>query len=394
MNINESKTRRQKECLNKWLANSCQGTIIAATGFGKTFLSIMGIRGLRNKGLVETVIVTVPTRNLKEQWEEELSKHKQSDNVTVLVNNTAAKNAKDLSADLVIHDETHTVPAEYMSKCLEIQRKYTLCLTATIERKDGNEELILDKYPIVDEVKLEECLDNGWISPYTVYNIAVPLSTEDYESYKKADNTFKHFAAVMGFGNTMATAKMWLAGSDPDKKGKAMAYYRSIRNRKEICVNNVNKFQVIKELMDFFPDRYSLIFGESTEFADDVTEMLGDTCMTFHSKMGKKAKADAMKRYKDKRTKIRTISSVKALDAGFDFPEVSLGIIAAGNSSLIKSRQRLGRIVRAVEGKEAVIINLYSPHTQETKWLTNRLEGIDCIWVSSIAEFKEIYDGR
>jgi superfamily II DNA or RNA helicase len=173
-----------------------------------------------------------------------------------------------------------------------------------------------------------------------------------------------------------------------------MAYYRSIRNRKKICVNNVNKFQVIKELMDFFPDRYSLIFGESTEFADNVTEMLGDTCMTFHSKMGKKAKADAMKRYKDKRTKIKTISSVKALDAGFDFPEVSLGIIAAGNSSLIKSRQRLGRIVRAVEGKEAVIINLYSPHTQETKWLTNRLEGIDCIWVSSIAEFKEIYDGQ
>jgi superfamily II DNA or RNA helicase len=390
MTINESKTKRQKVVLNNWKANGYIGTFIGATGFGKTYLTIMGIRGMRKQGLVKDVIVTVPTINLQQQWMEELNKHGELNNTIVLVNNTAAKKYKMLQADLVIHDEVHTVPAEIMGQCLLIKRKYTLCLTATIERRDGAEKSVLDRFPIIDTVDMQECLDNGWISPFKVYNIPIPLSEEDTLLYKKADNSFKYFAIKIGYGS-MNTAQKWLKEGTSAQKGIAGSYMNCIRKRKKICVANANKFDAIKELIEFFPDRYGLVFGESTDFADKVTSMLPDECLTFHSKMGKKAKALAMKQYKDKRTKVRIISSVKALDAGFDFPDVSLGIVAAGNSSLINGKQRVGRIVRAVEGKNAVIINLFSPNTQEVKWLEKRTEGMDCEWLSSIEEFKQLY---
>jgi superfamily II DNA or RNA helicase len=39
--------------------------------------------------------------------------------------------------------------------------------------------------------------------------------------------------------------------------------------------------------------------------------------------------------------------------------------------------QQLGRVVRYQEDKKAIIINLYTPDTQEEKWMNNRIEGID-----------------
>ena len=79
--------------------------------------------------------------------------------------------------------------------------------------------------------------------------------------------------------------------------------------------------------------------------------------LSFHSKRTKKQQVEILKKFKDGRTKQRVISSVKALNAGFDVPDCSLGIVAAGNSKKLDNIQRTGRIIRYVPGKTAVIIN-------------------------------------
>ena len=63
------------------------------------------------------------------------------------------------------------------------------------------------------------------------------------------------------------------------------------------------------------------------------------------------------------------------MDAGFDFVDLSLAVVAAGYSSKLTNVQRIGRTVRAKEGKEALIINLYSKDTQEQRWLEKRQKG-------------------
>ena len=131
---------------------------------------------------------------------------------------------------------------------------------------------------------------------------------------------------------------------------------------------------MIKELLEKFSDRKALLFNGSVKFADEVQEELGDICLSFHSKRSKKQQAEVLRKFKDGRTKQRVISSVKALNAGLDVPDCSLGIVAAGNSRKLDNIQRTGRIIRYIPGKTAVIINLYAPNTQEVAWLNKRQE--------------------
>ena len=51
-----------------------------------------------------------------------------------------------------------------------------------------------------------------------------------------------------------------------------------------------------------------------------------------------------------------------------DCPGLSTAIILGMDSSESKSRQRLGRVIRAEEGKNAEIFNLVINDTQELKW--------------------------
>ena len=63
-----SRDLKQKECLEKWVANKCVGSIIACTGFGKTRIAINAIVKFLSKNSGKKVIVVVPTENLQMQW--------------------------------------------------------------------------------------------------------------------------------------------------------------------------------------------------------------------------------------------------------------------------------------------------------------------------------------
>jgi len=48
----------------------------------------------------------------------------------------------------------------------------------------------------------------------------------------------------------------------------------------------------------------------------------------------------------------------KVLDEGIDVPEANIGIIASGTGSKLAYIQRLGRILRKKEGKEAILYEI------------------------------------
>jgi len=384
-----SRTSRQIEIVQKFADNKGRGTLLAATGFGKTYTAIMVILRLLKSRPKAKVLVVVPTINLKNQWNKELTKHRVVKNCEVIVINTAYKNKYE--CDLLICDELHAYGAEQFIKVFNtVKYEFIFGLTATIERTDGMHEVLLEYAPVIDEVPIEECHTNGWVSDYLVYNLAVPMLSNEEAEYKKANNQFRYAASQIGFGGSQSfnNARRYLNDKDADPHKRAMAaiYYSSMRKRGDICKNSQAKIPVIKELLNRFNDRKALLFSASTKFADDVQEELGDICLSFHSKRTKKEQALILKKFKDGRTKQRVISSVKALNAGFDVPDCSLGIVAAGSSKKLDNIQRTGRIIRYVPGKTAIIINLYAPDTQEVSWLNKRQEGQDVNWVNNIEE--------
>lgn len=372
-----TRDERQIQSLNAWAIQGYQGCLQAVTGFGKTRVAIMALRGLKKKSLIESATVTVPTIVLKEQWEQELQSFGVEEFTKVVVNNTAAMYPEGYSCDLLICDEVHTVPTETRDVILDIPHQYFLGLSATIKRQDGRHEEILERYPVFDVVTFEECSTNGWISPYKIYNVGVEMPEDLMADYQKANRQFRHVAAQMSlYGpDTMRTAQMWSSTGTPEQKAMGARYYANMNKRKLLCINNPNKVEIVEKIVSLCPDRYGIVFSQSVEFADSITNAIGDSAVTFHSKMSKKAQKEILDNFKDLESNTRIISSVQALDAGFDFVDLSLAIVAAGYSSQLTNTQRIGRTVRAKEGKDAIIINLYSLGTQEETWLEKRQKG-------------------
>lgn len=371
-----TRTERQIEVLKKWRANNFRGIFQAATGFGKTYTAIMAIQGMVTKAGIKSCLVVVPTITLKAQWEAELAKHKIKF-ADVLVINTAIKQPRNY--DMLVLDECHRYAADSFKRIFEVADcEYIMGLTATLEREDGLHDVILDYLQLIDQVTVDECLDNGWISPYTVYNVAVPLPDDEQIAYKKANNSFKHFAATLGFGgDAFRNAQKYLKGGSNEQKGKAAMYYAAMRKRKTICLSNSNKVEATNKIIEALGKVNGLIFSGTTDFAEKLQEKLGDICMSFHSKITKKQQKDIVARFKDKRTKVRYLSSVQALNEGFNVPDCSIAIIAGSNSTKRTFIQQLGRVVRMQKGKQAVIVNLYTPDTQDAVWTKKRLDGID-----------------
>lgn len=388
LNTNISKTQRQLIVVEKWRVNKGRGTLIAATGFGKTYTAILVIKALREKTPTSKVEIVVPTINLYQQWMKELIAHNLIKNTWVTVINTAYKDH--VKCDLLVLDEIHCYGAPEFSKIFDVcEYKYILGLTATIERSDGKHEILKKYSPIIDIINLEECSENNWVSKYNIYNLAVDFTEEERIAYNKKDKTFRYAASKIGFGGAAFTEASRLLkdpDADPQMRAYAAMYYNAMRERAILCKNAVNKILLIKDIIDMHPDRKALVFSDNTKFADDLQDVLGNICVTFHSKMTPKEQRQALKMFEDNRTKKRVISSVKALNQGFNIPDCSLGIIAAGNSRKLDNVQRTGRLIRWQKGKTAIIINLYVPDTQEVNWLRKRQEDVNPVFINNINE--------
>ena len=55
------------------------------------------------------------------------------------------------------------------------------------------------------------------------------------------------------------------------------------------------------------------------------------------------------------------------LNEGVDVPEASIGIVVSGSGSTREHVQRLGRILRAQSGKQAILYELVSEGTSEMR---------------------------
>ena len=414
--LNSDRTPRQREVVKKWKDNNWKGIFIAATGFGKTYTAILAILDMKPKD----VTVVVPTLELQIQWQSELKRHKVKD-FRVIVINTAS--TMKLKADLLIFDECHRLPAEKFRLALTNAHYNGLfMLTATMKRQDGEHKFLLTYTKVIDTISVEECLKNGWISNYTIYNLSVPLAEEEREAYEEADEEFTKYAKLCGgktyaFKNANIYLKQSKILSQTKKENKialskneyfnwrkanktehdiierraklAVMYYNWMGKRKQIIYDATHKLSTTYNIIQAFPDRKTLVFSLSTDFADQLQEMVGDTCVTIHSKMTKKQRQESLRLFNDNRTKKRVISSVKALNSGLDIPECEIGVAASATSSEIEAIQSLGRVVRAVEGKHAIFVNLYVEDTQDTIWLKNRqwkMDKTNIRWIHSVSQ--------
>lgn len=401
------RTLKQKQDIDKWIKSGAKGYFEWCTGSGKSYLACLAIKLCNERHPDKQINVVVPTTVLEEAWTDEKKGHIKIHglkNVNVFVINTYVKEQHECA--LLIIDEVHTATgakSKHFNTVIDKTKfNWILCLSATLE-KEHKEFLHKRSINCISKLTADEAVKNGWLSPYKILCVPVELNDEDRERYEKMHKEFnKHFAtfnfdfeyAMKCVTNKDARQELATKLNWPVQRIDAAVFNwnRNMRLRKEFLYHIEAKIDAAIDITKNL-QMQTILFGQSIKGADKINEQLGDKCVEYHSKLTAKQLKENLKRLRDGRTKVDYISSAKGLEAGFDLPNLQLGITWSRTSKALRATQTLGRILRKFEGKTAYFIELYVPETQDQNWLKKSLVGQrNVLWLQSIDQVYQIIE--
>ena len=331
--IDRSKLLKQLELTYSCMLQGVKSWLECCTRFGKTMVGIILIKRMNLKFSDNTTIVIVPTINLLNDWISE-NGHIQTfnlKNVEVYVVNSFVLSGIKHKCDFLILDEAHrysNIDSQYFSKILDnTTYTYVLALSATL---DNDKKEFLQSYGLRagGKVTLQEAEMRGWVAKHSIYNLGITFENE-YErvEYKKWNDVHNSNFAKFDFNweyanacklpshmyyksnveglsmtgaswrNVIAQKNGWTPalGDSHEFSPKNLFIYAqqwnlAVRERKNLLNNNDKKLSVAKEVIEYI-DRPTLIFSESTKFADDLSMIL-DNCASYHSKVQTKVYSD------------------------------------------------------------------------------------------------------
>lgn len=230
---------------------------------------------------------------------------------------------------LIIYDEVHMLPAPVFRVTAEIQTIRRVGLTATLVREDGCEGHVFSLVgPKRYDVPWNELEDAGWIAEAECVEVRIDLPEDKEIEYAVANNRLKH----------------------------------------KIASDNITKRQIVKQLVDEFPDDKILIIGQYIEELNKIAQELNVPIIT-----GKTPNAARDKIYSDFRSdKSRVIVVSKVANFAIDLPDASMAIQISGTfGSRQEEAQRLGRILRPKKRK-AHFFTLITRNTVEEEFSSHR----------------------
>lgn len=380
--MKSSRDLRQEQCIKAWLNAKGKGTLVCATGFGKTTCGTIIASNFVKKKPDFRILVVVPTTTLKEQWLQQLDSLGLSFNCDVQVINTVI--TQDWLCDLLIIDEIHRVAANTFKQVFEkVTYKFILGLTATFERLDGKHEIIEKYCPVCDTVPIVECITNGWVSPYKEYLVIVDIDTEEYD---KLNTEFSEHYEFFGWNFNVAMncigpkghifkAKLrdtlCPKGTEQQRKDlfKSITYHAQrfsacMQGRKSFINNHPKKIEITRKIIEARPFSKIITFSNNVKMAESI----GMGGKVYTGRISKKKGRTTIEEF-NKET-VGVLHTVRKADEGFDCKGLSVGIVLGTDSGETKARQRLGRVIRMEEGKQAEMFYIILNKTVELKWFT------------------------
>ncbi len=350
-----------------------KGTVKAATGTGKTIVAIAWLEKIGKQSLV-----IVPTQALIYQaWTPKLENYGFSDvgqyyafaktfgPVTVTTFSSAISHPELFdSVDAVVVDEIHHLGAsQALNRLLPKlkEKEYVLGLSSVPEREDKSHELFLKEFPIVFDLSLGSALKSGYVSPIEPISIPAAMTEKERAEYEML--TAKIQRAFRFCGPNMAR---WMRCFDPKtRKFVGREGVWAIAKRKTLLSGIESKKESVFKIVEAHSDKPIILFAESVRAIESIKEYLRDrdvTCETFHAGTEPQERFRILQEWG---TKFQVLLSCRALEEGLDISEVEIGILITNGKSKRQYIQRIGRIVRPLEGKHAKFYIVYCPGTVE-----------------------------
>lgn len=353
--------------LNNWARASFKGILNYATGVGKTYAAILAVEYQLKVKPESKILIVVPTLVIMENFKQEFIKFKKKplmDKCKFICYASLKKELED--KDLVILDEIHHMTSEVRMKWLKmIHTNKLLGLTASLT--DSQKMLLSPFCKTVDKLTLNDVLEEGFVSEFTIINYPIQLNSLERSRYNKLTEKIDWTYQTHG-------TQAW----------------RSINQRSSLVYKAVNKITVIDKIIELFPDEYGIVLSLTKDFSDEIANKLGEQCVSIHSGHTKKQRISKLNLFADGRTKVKVLSAPKILDEGVTLPRLSYGVLVARYSKERQFIQSLGRLLRTdKEDKHAIAIRLFAKDTVEEKWVETSQKDFKSINVKNYEELKQ-----
>lgn len=366
----------QKQALLNWNRNKNRGIIVLPTAAGKTHIALKAISELKTQTLI-----VVPTLDLVDQWNNRIREFLDLDSgtigggehtvkmITVITYDSAYLKASVLGNkfNFLIFDEVHHLASySYMQIAEMYVAPYRMGLTATYERIDERHKLLPNLIGnIVFSLDVED-LAGTHLSPYVYEKIFVKLNLTEQKKYISEMKIYRNYLkdnriflrSVQDFQKFIM-----LTGRDPHARKALLARNNALR----IALNSEEKINLLGTQLESHKGSKSLIFTLHNDLVYIISRRFLIPSITYQTP--KIERRQILEKFK--KGKYNTLVTSQVLDEGIDVPDASVGYILSGTGSSREYIQRLGRLLRKVEGKKAKLYEIVSEETVEVR-ISNR----------------------
>jgi superfamily II DNA or RNA helicase len=360
----------QEEALSRWRRARMRGILVLPTAAGKTYIALKAMGLLRTQTLI-----VVPTLDLIDQWRRRVMQHLGvvagavggGENtvrmVTVSTYDSAYLQAELLGNRfmLIVFDEVHHLASPSYVQIAEMYiAPYRMGLTATYERSDERHALLprLIGEPVYT-VNVEE-LAGEHLSPYTYEKIYVELTPDEKQAYDSEMSVFRGYLREKGIVLKSAEDfQRFIMATGRDRRAREALLARN--HALKIALNSDAKLSVLAKQLEVHKGEKALIFTLHNDLVYGISRRFLIPAVTYQTPRDERR--EILQNFRS--GEYRAIVTSQVLDEGVDVPDASVGFILSGTGSTREYIQRLGRLLRKVEGKEARLVEIVSKETVE-----------------------------
>jgi superfamily II DNA or RNA helicase len=369
----------QREAFAAWKRSGRRAVVVLPTGAGKTHLAVMAIADARR-----STLVLVPTLDLLRQWRGLLAASFRVsvgaigggehvvEPLTVSTYDSAYAHMEHLGArfGFLVFDEAHHLPSEsYALAAKQSLAPFRLGLTATPERSDGREADYPSLVgPVVYRRDIVE-LSGEFLADYEVERVEVDLSPEERARYDEERGLYRDFIAEerIAIGAPDGWSRFLMAAARSARGRRAFEGYLASR---QIAFAASAKLELLEHLLDRHRHDRAIVFSQDAATTYAVSKRFLLPAITHETKPAERARilaglADGT---------FTAVATAKVLNEGVDVPEANVAVVLSGSGSVREHVQRLGRVLRKKDGKRAVLYELVTSGTSETKTSDRRRE--------------------
>lgn len=371
----------QAEALAAWKQAKHRGLVVLPTGAGKTWVAFLAIDDRRR-----STLVIAPTLDLVHQWHDGLATNfgiqvgivgggdYDVRDITVTTYDSAYLHMEHFGNrfGLVVFDECHHLPSESYALAAQLcLAPFRLGLTATPEREDGREHRLNQIVgPIVFRKDIVD-LAGEYLSAYETVRITVELSAEERAEYVDARTVFHEFLHNQGISmaSPQGFSDFIIRASRTQEGRRAFAAYR---RQREIAFTAPAKLDYVERLLEEHRHDRTILFTQDNATVYQLSRRFLIPAITHRTKVSERSHILAGftgERYS-------AIATSRVLNEGVDMPEANIAIVLSGSGSVREHVQRLGRILRKRSGKRAILYELVTGGTSETRISSKRRDHI------------------